>query len=763
METRFVVEPVWSWVLVALVASALPTLVLLTYPQRIRHLPRLTRRFLLGARLAAAMLLAIAMLRPEIRFTELDRKTATLAILADKSRSMSTPDGPGGISRRDHLIRTIEACADSGRLDELGELIDVRVFEFGTELTASESLGPDSVDSQTAIGYSLESLLREVQGLRMIGVIPMSDGAQRAIAPRQVDPRMISQRFADLSIPIFPVPFGEDDISEAGIDIAVEDLTVSDLVHVKNVVPVRTNVRVVGAAGREFAVQLLVEDRSGKANTQDGEMKVPTPAAGARTSIRIKSNQNSETIPVELSYIPQIPGEFRIGVRVVPLDGELKKTNNERQTLITVQKGGVSVAYFDTARDEQLFIREVNESRQIQLDYYWIRTGLFADRTRIEPELFDAGRYDVYIIGDVPASSFGPEALRRLAQRADEGAGLIMTGGLYSFGPGGYASTPLDAVVPVLMNARDTQAAGDIAEELHIEDDLKMLPTEAGLRHFVMRLSATDNRAKWQALPPLRGACRLRRRNTFVEVLAQSGSGVPLLFSMERGNSRVLAFAGDTTWRWWMNESPSFRDEHQRFWRQVILWLARKELESEHPIRVIVDPRNFDPGEDVPVEIGIRDEAGRPVPDARIKTQIIRPDGKEYELATARAGDGWQGDFSDTKDPGIYRVVVSASVGGEPIPGQATTRFLVDSRDLELDNPAADPALLKDLARNTGGRVIPPEELKDFLAELIEEGPASLEEKHVTRVPLWDNWWFLGCFVLLMSIEWFVRKRRGLV
>ena len=75
MTTRFVVEPAWSWPVVALIAIGLVTLVLLTYPPRVKHLPIRTRRLLIGLRLAAAVLLIFAMLRPEIQYSETDTQT----------------------------------------------------------------------------------------------------------------------------------------------------------------------------------------------------------------------------------------------------------------------------------------------------------------------------------------------------------------------------------------------------------------------------------------------------------------------------------------------------------------------------------------------------------------------------------------------------------------------------------------------------------------------------------------------------------------
>jgi len=70
---------------------------------------------------------------------------------------------------------------------------------------------------------------------------------------------------------------------------------------------------------------------------------------------------------------------------------------------------------------------------------------------------------------------------------------------------------------------------------------------------------------------------------------------------------------------------------------------------------------------------------------------------------------------------------------------------------------------LQELAQQTGGRVIPAEEFDEFLDQLITTGPPNLSLTQITRLTLWDNWWYLSAFVLAMTAEWFVRKRRGLV
>ena len=61
-------------------------------------------------------------------------------------------------------------------------------------------------------------------------------------------------------------------------------------------------------------------------------------------------------------------------------------------------------------------------------------------------------------------------------------------------------------------------------------------------------------------------------------VLADAGPDKPLLVAADYGEGRVMAFAGDSTWRWWMH---GFESAHKRFWRQVVLWLAQKDQAQE--------------------------------------------------------------------------------------------------------------------------------------------------------------------------------------
>jgi hypothetical protein len=713
------------------------------------------RGILLAFRLVVIALAMFAMLRPALVQTTTKKRSATLVVLVDRSRSMQIADAVGDKTRWEMLQATIAEALPT--LRSLDEDFEIKVYSFDESVepldfsTGDLDLSFKPEGQQTAIGAALEDVLRREAGKRLLGVVLLSDGSQRAYAPRDTPPQGPARRLADLGYPLFTLAFGQARGLGQARDVALKDLSVNQTVYVKNELAVHGMAEIDGFAGQKIAVQLLFE-------RPDGNMQ---PEAGAELVAR----QPGEALSIDLATVPQTPGEYKLTLRAKDQPGELVTTNNEMSTFVTVLKGGVNVLYLEGAlRVDQKFLRRsLDASPDVKVDYVRLDPRDPAQRPVDLAERFTRGKYDVYILGDVDSSSFTPDELKRLADVVKQGAGLAMLGGFQSFGPGGYADTPLAEVLPIALDPRERQRPGDpIRSDVQLRGPVAMRPAKPlGERHYLMALgSAADRSAVWDKLPPLEGANRLGAAKPAAQVLAETPDGQPLLVVQDAGG-RVIAFAVDSTWHWWME---GFAAEHKRFWRQVILWLARKDEATEGNVWVKLAQRRFGPRQPVSFTAGAMSPESAPIEDAEYDVEVTLPDKSTRKVNLVREGDHVSGAFDATQTAGDYTIMVTARHGGATL-GTAKSRFLVYEQDLELDNAVADPSLLASLSamtKDVGGQSLAPEELPDLLAQLRAK-PLDLEvEAQVKHAP-WDTWPFFLLFVAVISGEWYLRKKWGLV
>jgi hypothetical protein len=227
-----------------------------------------------------------------------------------------------------------------------------------------------------------------------------------------------------------------------------------------------------------------------------------------------------------------------------------------------------------------------------------------------------------------------------------------------------------------------------------------------------------------------------------------------------------------------------FGEAHRRFWRQAVLWLAKKDEQSDGRVWIRLAGRRVMRGTRVEFEMGAEDEHGAAVDAAQFEVAVTTPSGASEVVRPTRAaasgGGGsestprrifdrrdsatWAATFRETGTPGDYKIVVTAKDGGNVL-GTAEARFLVPAQDLELDRPAAEPSLMAQLAELTkpaGGAALAAEELPDLLKRLAKK-PPELKEDVIAKTTYWDKWPFFLIFVGLLSTEWFLRKRWGLV
>jgi len=725
---------------------------------------RWQRGTLIGLRVAVVFLALVLMLRPTRISTVSRPVSALLVILFDQSRSMTVPDMPDGRERwaaqRDLLEEASTIAA------EMPENLEVQFYGFDAdaeamELTEGALVLPTVPEGETTdYGSSLDDVLRKERGKRLAAVFLTGDGAQRAYAPR-VEMQQAAQEVERLGAPLYAVALGKDIEQSQARDVAVENLRDHYTVFVKNELAIRASLKIRGFLNTPIAAQLIIEDAAGKQTVLGPVEKMISEEGGA--------------VPLEFTFTPQQTGQYRLTLRAAEQAGELVTKNNQMTAFLTVRDGGLKVLYLEgELRHEYTFLRRaIGRAEDIQLEDVWIDHSR-RDRWPLDfTERFRDPKYDVVVLGSVAAEALTPASIEALAEAVEirtpqrnVGKGLLLLGGRYSYGPGRWAETAVGDLLPVILDRREVQDFdAPLREDRHWMKRLKMLPAQ---RHYVTSLAGSrdENDALWQSLEPLKGANRFDRLHPQAMVLAESEADVPLLLGRSYGDGRVLAFAGDSTYQWAMHGNV---DAHRRLWRQCILWLAGKDEEEKDTIWIELDQRRFNPGGRVEFTTGIRrggSSDGGQSANLGLQAEIILPDGARKPARLSPEGDRFLGLYKETDRPGTYTIEVTTE-GDDPL--SARTRFVVLDEDLELGNPSANPDALAAMAEVTqqfgGGRVSSEEMLK--LLREIKNSPPELQEEVQQRFELGRTagtaWLFFFAIVGLLTGEWYLRKKWGLV
>lgn len=761
--SRLGAEPIFDSYAAVLAIAAGLLLLLLVRPQ-FGPLSMARQLTFLGLRLGVIALVLMALVRPTWITTMREPRTSAVVVLFDTSRSMQLPSGRESLSRWQAQAAVLGQS--QAALAALANRNELRLYSYDSKLTPLAAPGgrfalPESPKGeQTDIGTALAESLRPEQGQRIAAVVVMGDGSQTAFDPLVETHEAARKLRDDFAAPLYAVTFGPAGDAAQSRDVAVERLDEQFTVFVKNELLVRAVLRVRGYVKQDLPVSLALESEQGQHEL-----------IGSRT---IRSDEDGRQIEVEFSYTPQKPGRYRLVVAAEPQPGELVVKNNRLDAYLTVLEGGLRVLYLDgEKRFEQKFLRQaLNASPDIELDDRIIdrrfqARGLPLDLTAD----LATGKYDAFILGDLDAKALGPDNVKALADAVSKGKGLLMIGGRASFGRGHYLGTPLGDALPIVIDPLEGAEFSTEPEQFFLPGPVPLAPADP---HAITRLtSGAGNVALWRTLPPLNWA------NRFADVKQAPGVSVllegpapqkqPILVSGEFSRGRTLAFAGESTWLWPL---AGFEKEHRRFWRQVILWLVKRDDLNRDDVWIKLDQRRFNPGSRVQVAAGARTAAGDPIAGAKLDTVLVRPGnngaaGKREPLKLALDKDEWKGSLT-VDVPGDYAIETTATTAAGQKLGTARAEFLVFDRDVEFSNPAADPDLMASLAawtKDEGGRAVAPEELPKLLQELADR-PPEYEERE-TRWKLAgtsaDAWVFFAALVALLSVEWWLRKKWGLV
>lgn len=756
----FSLEPVFGWnaaiaVAVLLVASLWLTLSNSSVSLRGRWVLTLLR-------LLAAIVLLLGWLRPGLVSKTQRESSGAVAVVMDASQSMTLPSESSGDNRWLAQQKLWNAIVASSNLKIGGMKVVPYFFDQTLRVANGDDLPQLQRAFQVSPGGRLTDLGKALSDLQKLQLDPplraailISDGTQTSLPP-EADPIAIARQMAQLDQPLVVVGVGPRTSASQFRDIAVEGVPEQFDSFDKNTIQVPVVVRASGVQGQSVNLSLSLRSTS-------------KPDAWKEVSSKsLQVTQPTQNFAETLQITAPEPGEYVLDIAAKPKQdfNEPVPGNNQALAFLTIREGGSRILYLEgEPRYEQKYLKwSLNSSRDFAVDFEWImeknRANWPIDFSR-PPASIDFSKYDVIMLGDIDSQAIADANLAGIRARVESGAGLLLMGGYHSFEAGGYGRTKLAPAFPVELGNRSQPFGKPIDPLLHTAKPTLIKPiTDHPITTLVPE---PENTQLWQKLAPMQSINRLGKLNgrmTGVQVLATSEQNEPVLVTGEFGRGRVLAFAGDSTWQWWLSGN---QEAHKLFWRQAVLWLLKRDGISEG-FELKLERRRLMIDETATLKLDWFGGTEKQVMPSKIKLELKHEGKWLRNLESSSVNEARRESIiKGLEQPGIYDVALTAtSDAGKEY--RANIAFIVRDESRELSQPAADWTMLNNLASanaSAGGKLYLPEDIEkavEWLKQRQDATKVTLLEKRRLGDAAWDAWLYLIVFTLLLTCEWSLRK-----
>jgi uncharacterized membrane protein len=368
---------------------------------------------------------------------------------------------------------------------------------------------------------------------------------------------------------------------------------------------------------------------------------------------------------------------------------------------------------------------------------------------------------------------------------AERGGGFVMIGGNTSFGAGNWDSTAWDRLIPVDMTGVANSPGRGTCWGI---DFHAKVPAEAE-SHPIWRIvdDPAKNRAILDRMPSFRGTNLIERLKPAATPLAHAdqpiqGVGRMVVFAAERyGKGRTFAMAPDSTVDWGYNFERFWGEGDNRyfrkFWRNVVYWLTEHSI-ANRKLKVETDKIIYRPEEPVRVTARAFDDKFVETTTLKLTARLRMPgDAKnatcfeEIDLTRRPADKSYEGKLTL---PSLAKVPITSSNATAPLRlltldviaqdqtktvAQTTLDVQLLDDPVEFHDPRPDPAQLERLAEASGGQVL---RTANDLSKLLRSYSSTEGEVLVQRTPLWDHPLLWSLLLVLLTVDWCLRRWWGL-
>lgn len=673
----------------------------------------LFKLILISLRTAALILLLFIIFEPIVTYTQKHILEPINLIFVDNSKSITIEDG----TNRKVIINTFLSDAEKNGIDETSFL-----KTFGSGINTISFDKKDSIlFNETRTNFSEIFTDKTLTEENISSIIIISDG----VLTDGTNPIFTSER---LRIPVFTIGVGDTSVVK---DIELKNVLYNEILYVETPSIISAAVSNYGYNGSTVTVSLL----------ENG--------AVIEQKNLVLSNEIDN---INFNYKPNSPGEKKMGVRVSPLPDEFTTLNNDKTFFVNVLDEKINIAIISGSPSSDVtFIRnalKLNENYNIN-SITVVAPNQFLENNNRE-KIVDSA--DIIFLVGFPSretpDNFSQFVLNNIKSKNKPFFITLSQGIDYS------KLKQFESELPFSI--------GRINEDFNL---VQPFISPEDLRNPLIQNNSPNISEAWRNLPPvLQSNSDFRAKpesKTIAKIRVNNVTlNLPLIVTKSFGSKKSIAVLAKDIWRWKLQAATRELDLFDRFLNNSVKWLQTTDEQKQVSIKTT--KKIYSSGEEVEFIAQVYDETFAPVSDATVSV-TINGDNFQSQLLLESLGSGLYEGSILIQNSGDYSFNGSASIYGNEL-GKDNGRFTISEIDIELINPRADINFLRQLSYQTKGEFFYGNNYSSLFEQLKKIRENSSKEKLISKeISLWSNEWLAIIIILLLAMEWFLRKRAGML
>jgi len=717
-----------------------------------------------GLRASAVAMVILVLAGPLWHRSQTIGTLGRVVFAIDQSQSMAVTDSiasdasPSRSDRAGHLLTGNDTTA--GWLERLRKTHAIEVIAFsegettriwttGADRAAPLTLGLVADGRSTSLASGILSASSANRQANPTAVVLLSEGRNNA-GPSPVD---AAAKLKSMGVKVHAIGIGSNDQPE---EIGISKILYPTSVEADGQLTGTVLIRQTGFDGNR--VRLRIEHRGETIwqkwiSIQSGDTSVPFQLA---VKPLVDQIQASEPRGVQRKI-----AVMDLRATIEPSDGDLRTENNSRRFRV-----GAST------RQHRLLIVDGSSRWEIRyLNNLFARNPEWSVETLLcgpgtDTPIIDRGgkvgqfpdtqkafsRYDAIVLGEVPSDQWTDRDTELLREFVSRGGGLVVIDGRYGHIKD-LAQHSLADLIPISYQKDPPRRVRSIR------------PSRLGNDHPALNLWPVESEKSmfWEKLPAPAFAPSIEAQagaEVLADVVTTDGRTMPWMVTRRFGAGRVLYLSTDQTWRWRYKVADRF---YSKFWNQLLATTILPPYSADDSyVALGSDKIEYLSGESATIRARLRDPDGEPIADSTVEALLVA-ENQIVSRIPLEVDDPARGTYrgqTEPLEPGDYSVRIRASEV-DPDALQATIPMWVATPDSgELDHLSLDSTTLQNIVTAGGGVYLHESEADRLIDELAPLSTGRIVESDIL---IWQSFYWFVIVIAMLTAEWWMRKRAGLV